>query len=77
MRLFFIAFFSALLTVPAAIAHESSEKSEKVDFQEMKKIRLEHIDKLRKCISNSKNYDQIKECKPMKRKMHKKNISNN
>ena len=73
MRLLFLAFSSALLSISSVMAHDFDNERNKADFKEIKKLRLEQVDKLRKCISNSKDFGQIKECKPRNGKMYKRN----
>ncbi len=45
------------------LAHEPSGSSEKIDFSAIKKTKLERLDKMRTCISNSTNLEQLRACK--------------
>ncbi len=63
--LFFI--FIAGISVPT-LAHEpDKDRAKKIDFSEMKKTRLERLDKMRACISKSSNFEEIRACKPKRK----------
>ena len=66
MGRFFLVVFLAGISFPA-LAHDLEGKSKKIDFSEMKKSRLEKLDKMRACISKSKNFKQLRACKPKKK----------
>ncbi len=63
---FFFIVFLAGITFPA-LAHDLEGKSKKIDFSEMKKSRLEKLDKMRTCISKAEDFKQLRACKPKKK----------
>ncbi len=62
LRLLFIIFLAGI-SFPA-LAHEITGRAKKLNFSEMKKTKLERLDKMRACISKSKNFKQLRSCKP-------------
>jgi len=65
VRFLFVVFLAGI-TFPS-LAHEPEGRSKKIDFPEMKKARLEKLDKMRACIAKSKNFKQLRACKPKKK----------
>ena len=61
-RLLFVLFIAGI-SFPT-LAHETEGRAKKIDFSEMKKTKLERLDKMRACISKSNNFKQLRACKP-------------
>tara|TARA_Y100001968_G_scaffold298258_1_gene308006 strand:+ start:49 stop:252 length:204 start_codon:yes stop_codon:yes gene_type:complete len=53
-------------SIPAS-AHDTEGIAKKMDFAEIKRARLERLDKIRSCISQSNNFKQLHACKSKKK----------
>ena len=58
----FLLISLACISLPAA-AHPPAQRTKKIDFAEMKKTKLESLDRMRSCISNSNNFDELQACR--------------
>ena len=67
MKLFFLSILICIFFVP--VFSEEVKKIKKEDFEKIKIMKIQHLNKKLNCVNNSQNFIQLKKC--WKRKKEK------
>ena len=60
MKLFVFSIFISLLFTP--VFSEENKKYKKEDFEKIKIMKIQHLNKKLICVNNSQNFKQLKKC---------------